>query len=323
MGASTPVIKLNNDIRCPIIGLDVSQIRIEETLNQITLKDIIYQSIVKGIRLIVAEPANEIIVGEAINQALNEHKVERNDLFIVTKLEFEEKENPEKALRDSLERLNLKSNYVDLYLDHWPSCINYNKPDKYRLIPVRETWEKMESLVNQKLTRSIGVSNYNIVNMLNIISKCKIKPVVCEVEFHPYLFQKDLKQFCDLENIQIFAYNPLTKGEYPKKINLQKKCEGYLEAPLNFLAQKYNLTRTKLIINWHMALKIIPILGIKIKKPENKENQMVIVNNAIKKNLEFEKIEFDQKYIDFLCSFTENQFRLNDGFDIFGINIFA
>ena len=145
MGAGSPVIKLNNDIRCPIIGLDVSQIRIDETANQISLKDIIYQTIVKGIRLIIAEKSNEKIVGEAINQVLNEHRIERNNLFIVTKLEFEEKEDPEKALKDSLERLNLT--YFDLYLDHWPSCTNYKEPNKYRLIPVKETWEKMESLV--------------------------------------------------------------------------------------------------------------------------------------------------------------------------------
>ena len=133
--------------------------------------------------------------------------------------------------------------------------------------------------------------------MLNIWSKCKIKPAVCEVEFHPYLFQKDLKQFCDLENIRIFAYNPLTKGDYPKKINLQKKYEGYLEAPLHFLGQKYKLKRTKLIINWHMALNIIPILGIKIKNPAKLEDKMEIINNvvdnAIKETFIIEKIEFD------------------------------
>lgn len=73
----------------------------------------------------------------------------RSDLFIVTKLELDEKENPEKVLKNSLERLGLE--YVDLYLDYWPSCKNYKNPDKYRLIPVKETWLKMEKLCEKKL----------------------------------------------------------------------------------------------------------------------------------------------------------------------------
>ena len=312
------LIELNN----LEIGLDVSQIKIEdedtEEKNLKDPKDIIYESIISGIRLIVCEPSNEIIVGEAIERALNEKKVERKDLFIVTKLEIEEKEDPEKALNDSLKRLKLT--YVDLYLDHWPSCKNYNEPNKYKLIPIRETWQKMETLVDIRLTRSIGVSNYNIVNLLNILSICKIKPVVNEVEFHPYLFQKDLKQFCDLEKIKIFAYNPLSKGEYNnKKLNLQNKYEGYLEAPLNYLGDIYKQKRTTILINYHMALHIIPILGIKIKGKSN----LFLEKNKRDNTFLIPKINIDQKYIEILCSFTENQFRLNDGSDIFGINIFA
>ena len=315
-------IELNNGRKCPGIGLDVSQIRIEDQA-ELSLKDVIYQSILNGVRLIVCEPANEKIVGEAIRMVLRENKIGRRDLFIVTKLEFEEKEDPEKALRKSLDTLGL--DHVDLYLDHWPSCKNYNEPDKYRLIPIRETWGKMEQLVILNLTKSIGVCNYNVENLLNIISICSIKPVVNLVEFHPYLFQKDLKHFCDLENIKIFAYNPLTIGDYPsKKINFLNKNEGYLEAPLNFLGNKYRQNRTQIIVNWHMTQHIVPILGIKIKKQEKKEeSQMNLAIDTIKDNFIFPKIEIDEKYIELLCSFTEKQYRMNNGSDIFGINVFA
>ena len=325
MGAGSTIrvdIELNNGRKCPGIGLDVSQIRIEDQA-ELSLKDVIYQSILNGVRLIVCEPANEKIVGEAIKMVLRENRIGRRDLFIVTKLEFEEKEDPEKALRKSLDTLGL--NYVDLYLDHWPSVKNYNEPDKYRLIPVKETWDKMEQLVILSLTKSIGVCNYNVENLLNIISICSIKPVVNLVEFHPYLFQKDLKHFCDLENIKIFAYNPLTIGDYPsKKINFLNKNEGYLEAPLNFLGNKYRQNRTQIIVNWHMTQHIVPILGIKIKKQEKKEeSQMNLAIDTIKDNFIFPKIEIDEKYIELLCSFTEKQYRMNNGSDIFGINVFA
>ena len=97
--------------------------------------------------------------------------VKRNDLFIVTKLELDEKEKPDNALRKSLKRLKL--DYVDLYLDHWPSCISMNDPNKYK-ISVKDTWQKMEELVSLGLTKSIGVSNYNVENLFNILSICKI-----------------------------------------------------------------------------------------------------------------------------------------------------
>ena len=92
-------------------------------------------------------------------------------------------------------------------------------------------WPKMEKLVNVGLTKFIGVSNYNVQNILIILSICKIKPVVNEVEFHPYLFQKDLKEFCDKEDIKIFSYNPLVKGGYCKKEMHQHIHLGVIPIP--------------------------------------------------------------------------------------------
>ena len=157
---------LNTGRTCPIIGLGTSLIKSENEIN------VVYQSIVDGNRLIDTQPANEIIVGKGIKKAIEKKIVNRSDLFIVTKLELDEKENPEKALKNSLGRLGLK--YVDLYLDHWPSCKNYKNPDKYRLIPAKETWLKMEKLFNDGLTKGIGVCNYNVENLFNILSICTI-----------------------------------------------------------------------------------------------------------------------------------------------------
>ena len=321
MGASSS-LKLNNGLDCPMIGLDVSQIIIED-LQQISVEDIIYQSILEGVRLIDTEPSYEITVGNQIKRAIDENRVKRSDLFIVAKMELKDKDDPLKAISQSLE--NLQLNYVDLYLDHWPSCINYKDPNSTGLIPIYRTWEKMENLVTLGKTKAIGVCNYNIENLLNIISRCRIKPAVNEVEFNPYLYQSDLKQFCDLENIKIFAYNPLAKGVYyQKRINLLNKYEGYLEAPLNYLANSYRITRNQLTINWHFGLGIVPILGANITKPiTNDEIQSEKARKEIQEIFKVNKIDLDKKYIELLNSFTENQYRLNDGSDIFGINIFA
>ena len=293
-------ILLNNGKKCPIIGLGTALIKTEEDIN------VVYQSILDGVRLIDIGPSNEIIVGKAIKMAIDRKKVKREDLFIVTKLELEEKEDPEKALRNSLKRLQLE--YVDLYLDHWPSCINYK--NNYRLIPVKDTWRKMEELVSLNLTKSIGVCNYNLMNIMNIISICRIKPAVIEVEFHPYLYQKDLKQFCDLEKMVIFAYNPLVKGEYVDRNYIyERNLDLFKEASVGFLSNIYNRTKGQIILNWHLSLGIIPIPGT--SKPYR-----------MKENLDSKNFTMDNSHINLLSSYECNE-RFVDGSNIFGIDIFA
>ena len=300
-----PII-LNNKKKCPIIGLGTSLIKNENDSN------IVYQSIKDGVRLIDVMPYNEEIVGIGINKAINERIVQRSDLFIATKLEIADKENPEGALRKSLIRLKLK--YVDIYLDSWPSIKNYNEPNKYKLIPVKDTWKKMEKLVDLGITKSIGVCNYNIVNLLNIISKCRIKPAVNEVEFNPYLNQTDLKEFCDLENIVIFAYNPLVRGEYcDKKILYEENLDLFKENFLYFLTKqkKYqHLTGGQIILNWHMSYGVVPIPGT------SKADRM-------KENLVATKFTLSKKNVDLFGSYVYRKFRFNDGRNIFGVNVFA
>ena len=296
-------IKLNNGKTCPILGLGTSLIKTEKDI------EVVYQSIVNGTRLIDTQPANEIIVGQGIKKAIDNKIVSRNDLFIVTKLELDEKEDPEKALTNSLKRLGLK--YVDLYLDHWPSCRNYKNPDKYRLIPVKETWKTMEKLQNKELTRGIGVSNYNVENLLNILSICKIKPCVNEVEFHPYLYQNELKTFCDKEDIKLFAYNPLNKSkDCDQDFIIEKNYDLFKEASIIFLSNKYSKTKGQIILNWHKLLGIVPITGT--KKPLR-----------MLENLQSTLFSLNEDDIKLLSSFTEKQHRFNDGSNIFGIDIFA
>ena len=198
------ILKLNNDFECPVIGLGTCNIK--------NVEEVVYQSIKDGTRLIdtASKYKNEEEVGKGIKRAIEENIVKREDLFIVTKCWIEEKNDPEKALDNSLKRLQL--NYVDLYLDHWPCGKDYTGENKFQMVSVKEMWTKFESLVEKGMTKSIGVSNYNVQSILIILSFCKIKPAVNEVEFNPYLYQKDLKEFCDKENIKISSYYPLVKG---------------------------------------------------------------------------------------------------------------
>jgi diketogulonate reductase-like aldo/keto reductase len=310
-------IVMNNGSYCPIMGMGTDCITKDEHI------DIVYQSIKDGIRLIDTEPKNEIIVGKAIKRAIDDGIVRREDLFIITKLELDEKEDPEKAIRESLGRLQV--NKIDLYLDHWPSCRNYKNQKK--LIPVKDTWLKMEELVRKNLTKGIGVSNYNAENLLNILSilpnRNSIKPCAIEVEFHPYLYQKDLKELCDKENIVLFAYNPLCKGQYCDRIFLQERnYDLFTEAPIMYLSEKYfenqkykntdryHITKGQIILNWHMRLGVVPIPG-------------TLNKDRMKENLVATKFSISDSIIKLLCSYNQRQHRFKDGSDIFGYDIFG
>ena len=307
MVESEKTITLNNGFSCPLLGIGTSHMQ--------NAADVIYQSIKDGTRLIdtASKYENEEEVGKGIKRAIEEGIVERDDLFVVTKCWITEKEDPEKALRNSLVRLQL--DYVDLYLDHWPSGKCYNGKENFKLVSMREMWPKMENLVEQGLTKSIGVSNYNVQNLFIILSICKIKPAVNEVEFHPYLYQKDLKEFCDKENIKIFAYNPLVKGSYCKnryEKEMQEKGLDLLnEDIVKDLARKYGKTEGQIVLNWHIQLGTIPIPGT--SNPER-----------MKENLEAAKFEMDVNDSQFLSALSEKkEFRFCDSLPIYGIDIFA
>ena len=321
MAESSKRLKLNNGLEIPIMGLGTTRLRNLDDANKSLkgddrmkdVEEVVYSSIKHGTRLIdtASKYENEVEVGKGIKKAIDEGIVKREDLFVITKMWPDEKEDPEKALKQSLERLQLS--YVDLFLDHWPSGKCYNGKNNFKLISIKDMWPKMEKLVEENLTKSIGVSNYNVQNLLIVLSICKIKPVVNEVEFHPYLYQKDLKEFCDLENIKIIAYYPLIKGVNYKsrftKIMNEKKLDLLNEEIVKNLANKYGKTVGQIILNWHVHLGVIPIPGS--ANPER-----------MKENLAAIDFKMEDKDYDLISS-LDKQFRFCDGIGIYGIDIFA
>ena len=235
----------------PLMGLGTSEMG--------NVEAVVYASIRDGARLIdtAAMYGNEEEIGKGINKAIADGIVKREELFVITKVNICDRANPELAIKASLKRLNLS--YIDLYLDHWPFAFKYEGETKVNTQPLHEVWPKMESLVEKGLAKSIGVSNYNIQSLCNLLSFCKIKPSCNEVEFHPYLYQKNLLDFCTRENIRIIAYNPLVKGSYVQSLHKEANL-NLLEEPLvKELATKYNKTPGQIALNWLIYLGIIPI----------------------------------------------------------------
>ena len=241
-----------NGAKIPTIGLGTHAITSD-------ISELIYTSIKNGIRLIdtALNYGTEEGIGKGIKKAIEEGIVKREDLFITTKGN-DEWTDPEDELKKSLKMLGL--DYVDLYLEHWPKFFKYNeKHEIINKLPMHVVWPIMEKLVEKGYTKYIGVSNYNVQSLLNLLSFCKIKPLVNEIEFHPYLVQTKLVEFCRRENIILFGYNPLVKGIYCKETADEKDRNLLGEQIIINLAQKYNKTVGQIVLNWSISREVIPL----------------------------------------------------------------
>lgn len=168
---------------------------------------------------------NEREVGEAIRES----GMNRQNLFITSKV-WNNDQGYDETLRAFEKSLQLMEvDYLDLYLTHWP------KPDTYQ-----DTYRAIERLYDEKLIRATGVSNHEQHHLETLFAKANVKPMVNQIEHHPYLTQVALREFCQSENIAVTAWSPLGRGRA-------------LEDPVIVkLAEKYHKTPAQIIIRWHL-----------------------------------------------------------------------
>lgn len=177
-------------------------------------------------------------------------------------------EDVEWACRDSLNKLRL--DYVDLYLIHWP--VAFKKMDENQWsqtedkktrfyadgVTLVDTWKAMERLVDLKLVRSIGVSNFSAEEIDEILSVARIRPAVNQIELHPYFNQKKMRDYCAKENILITSYCPLANL---KRDNEREEDVCPLFNPvIQDIARLKSKTSAQVIIRWHLqhGLSVIP-----------------------------------------------------------------
>jgi len=220
---------LHNGVKMPWMGLGVFKV---------TEGEEVIQSVKAAIKNGYISIDTAAIYGneEGVGQAINESGVAREELFITSKVWNADQgyESTLKAFETSLNKLGL--DYLDLYLIHWPG------KDKYK-----DTWKALEKLYKDGRVRAIGVSNFQIHHLEDLIGSAEIKPMVNQVEYHPHLTQKELQAFCKNEGIQLEAWSPLKQGQL-------------LEEPvLVDIAHKYNKSVAQVILRWDLQHGVVTI----------------------------------------------------------------
>ncbi len=202
---------------------------------------------------------------EGVGQGIKESGVDRKDIFVVSKVWNSDQgyESTIKAYESSLKRLNL--DYLDLYLVHWPVNGKY-----------KETWRAMEYLYKHKGVRAIGVSNFMQHHLEDLMTSSKIVPMVNQMEFHPYLVQQELIDFCNKNTIQYEAWSPLMQGHI-FEMDIMKD-----------LAAKYNKTIAQIVLRWDLQKGVITI-------PKSAKRDRIIANADI---FDFELVAEDVKKLD-------------------------
>ncbi|MHA2129697.1 MAG: aldo/keto reductase [Promethearchaeota archaeon] len=241
-------IKLNNGVEIPLLGLGTWQI----PDGNAAVKAIRW-AIGAGYRHFdtAAIYRNEKGVGQGIKIAMHEYNLKREDIFVTTKLWISEfnYDTALKAFSRSLRNLNF--DYVDLYLLHWPE-------PSHR----KDAWKALEKIYKEGKSRSIGVSNFYKHHLEDLLDGADVVPTVNQVEFTPYLYLKDLKDFCDNYDIKLEAYSPLTRG---RKLDDRRLVE---------IAQNYNKTTAQILIRWGLQHNVIEI-------PKSMKKEHIIENSQI------------------------------------------
>jgi len=252
-------VKLNNGVNMPILGLGTWDLR-----GKAAYRAVLW-ALEIGYKLIDTASfyGNEKQIGEAIKKT----KILRDDMFITTKVWNSDQgyDFTLAAFDRSLKLLNLE--YIDLYLIHWPVA-------GLR----RETWRALEEIYGIGRVRAIGVSNFTIRHLDDLKETLTLMPAVNQVEFSPFLYQKELMEYCKSNKIVLEAYTPLTRT---KKFN---------HPILMTIGQKYNKNPAQILIRWDLQHEIITI-------PKSGDKKHLIDNANV---FDFSLDEFDMLQLDSL-----------------------
>jgi len=254
---------LNNGVGLPWLGFGT--FRLEAGVE---CRNAVLWALEAGYRLVDTAMlyGNELDVGLSVKEC----GIPREEIFVTTKLWTTDFgfDKTTKACSASLKKLGL--DYVDLYLIHWPEGVLRS-----------ESWKALEKLYEDGRCKAIGVSNYAIRHLEELLEFADIIPAVNQVEFNPYLYQKELLDYCRKHGIQLEAYRSLLKG-------LKMEDERLVG-----IASHYKKTPAQILIRWALQHEVIAI-------PKSKSRERILENAGV---FDFSISQRDMKALD---SFNEN-----------------
>lgn len=213
---------------------------------------------------------NEPEIGEAFAEAISDGLVRREELFVQCKLWNTNHRHVREDLEASLKDLRLE--YVDSYIIHWPMACPSNgklalakdgmdglfpcdadgRNDADRESHFADVWRRMEELHDAGLAKSIGLSNFNMRQVREVLDMARIKPTVLQVESHLYLQQKDLRDFCRINGIVFQAYSPLGAND---KSAMPPTGHRVLDDPvIKRIAEARNKSTGQIVLRWHYQM---------------------------------------------------------------------
>ena len=251
---------LNNGLEMPWLGFGVYQINDGQEVVQAVRNalEIGYRSI---------DTATVYGNEQGVGKAIRESGIPRENIFLTTKVWNNDQrgERTLAAFEESLKRL--ETEYVDLYLVHWPVKGCY-----------QETWRAMEKIYQSGRAKAIGVSNFLVHHLEDILRDSQIVPSVNQVEFHPFLVQPELLRFCQNHKIQVEAWSPLMQGKIVTEQVVQK------------LAENYHKTPAQIVLRWNLQHKVVTI-------PKSIRSNRIAENTQI---FDFELSQADMNVLDAL-----------------------
>jgi diketogulonate reductase-like aldo/keto reductase len=252
---------LNNGVKMPWFGIGV--FKVEEGPE---LVNAVKTAIKNGYRNIdtAAIYGNEEGVGKGIREGIQESGILREDLFVTSKVWNADLgyESTIAAYETSLKKLGLE--YLDLYLIHWPVEGKY-----------KDAWKALKNLYKEGRVKAIGVSNFQIHHLEDLMKDAEIKPMVNQVEYHPRLTQKELQSFCQEHKIQLEAWSPLMQGQLLSNEVLTE------------IARKYNKSVAQVILRWDLQNGVVTI-------PKSTKEHRIIENTTV---FDFELTKEDMERI--------------------------
>ena len=260
----TDVIEIAGAQKLPAVGLGLWKV------DGGAAPDLVRQAVRAGYRHLdsACDYGNEAQVGEGIAAALRDGDCKREDLWVTSKLwnTYHHPRHVRAAIERSLRDLRL--DYLDLYLIHFPIAQEFvpfeeryppgwlfdpSQPQlgmKTQKVPLADTWGAMEELVQSGLARNIGVCNYGVSLLRDLLSYCRIRPAVLQVELHPYLTQEKLLRFCKEEKIAVTAFSPLGALSYVP-ISMAEANETVLtQQPVREAAERHGRTPAQIVLRW-------------------------------------------------------------------------